>query len=110
MSCSQKTFIRAHSNALPSSIRGGGRVREFRSRGSVRGAAGNDRLYRERALPVQTVSRNCMKDEGRSFGFGNQVLIPTPPCVQNAFVRSAVEGLAALSSNFSKVGSRPAAA
>jgi len=28
-----------------------------------------------RALPVQTASRNCMKDEGRSFGFGNQVLI-----------------------------------
>ena len=30
-----------------------------------------------RALPVQTASRNCMRDEGRSFGFGNQVLIPS---------------------------------
>jgi hypothetical protein len=30
-----------------------------------------------RALPVHTASRNCMRDEGRSFGFGNQVLIPS---------------------------------
>ena len=30
-----------------------------------------------RALPVQTASRNCMRDEGRPFGFGNQVLIPS---------------------------------
>jgi hypothetical protein len=28
-----------------------------------------------RASPVQTAVRNCTKDEGRSFGFGNQVLI-----------------------------------
>jgi Reverse transcriptase (RNA-dependent DNA polymerase) len=33
-------------NALPSHTQGGSRVREFRSRGSVRGAVGNDRpLY-----------------------------------------------------------------
>ncbi len=30
-----------------------------------------------RALPVQTASRNCMRDEGGPFGFGNQVLIPS---------------------------------
>ena len=30
-----------------------------------------------RALPVQTAPRNCMRDEGRSFEFGNQVLIPS---------------------------------
>jgi hypothetical protein len=30
-------------------------------------------------LPVQTASRNCMKDEGRPFGFGNQVADPKPP-------------------------------
>ncbi len=30
-----------------------------------------------RALPVQTASRNYIGDEGRSFGFGNQVLIPS---------------------------------
>jgi hypothetical protein len=28
-----------------------------------------------RASPVQTAVRNCTRDEGRSFGFGNQVLI-----------------------------------
>ena len=26
-------------------------------------------------VPVQTAARNCMRDEGRSFEFGNQVLI-----------------------------------
>jgi transposase len=30
-----------------------------------------------RATPVQTAVRNCTRDEGRSFGFGNQVLIPS---------------------------------
>ena len=28
-----------------------------------------------RASPVQTTVRNCTRDEGRPFGFGNQVLI-----------------------------------
>ena len=28
-----------------------------------------------RVSPVQTAMRNCTRDEGRSFGFGNQVLI-----------------------------------
>jgi hypothetical protein len=30
-----------------------------------------------RALPVQTATRNCTRDEGGPFGFGNQVLIPS---------------------------------
>jgi hypothetical protein len=28
-----------------------------------------------RVTPVQTAMRNCTRDEGRSFEFGNQVLI-----------------------------------
>ena len=40
------SFIRGRRSALPSHTQGGSRVREFRSRGSVRGAVGNDRpLY-----------------------------------------------------------------
>jgi hypothetical protein len=31
------------------------------------------------AQPVQTVARNFMGDEGRSFGFGDQVADPKPP-------------------------------
>jgi hypothetical protein len=30
-----------------------------------------------RVTPVHTAVRNCTRDEGRSFGFGNQVLIPS---------------------------------
>jgi len=30
-----------------------------------------------RVTPVYTAVRNCTRDEGRSFGFGNQVLIPS---------------------------------
>jgi hypothetical protein len=30
-----------------------------------------------RVTPVQTAVRNCTRDEGRPFGFGNQVLIPS---------------------------------
>jgi hypothetical protein len=30
-----------------------------------------------RASPVQTVPRNCTRDEGGPFGFGNQVPIPS---------------------------------
>jgi hypothetical protein len=61
-------------------------VREFRSRGSVRGAVGNDRPYRERASPVHTALRNCTGDEGGPFGFGDQVADPKPP--QAAAVKS----------------------
>jgi hypothetical protein len=28
-----------------------------------------------RVTPVQTAARNCTRDEGRPFAFGNQVLI-----------------------------------
>ncbi len=30
-----------------------------------------------RALPVHTALRNCIRDEGGPFGFGNQVPIPS---------------------------------
>ena len=43
----RKSFIRGRSSALPSSTRGGSRMREIRLYGSVRGAAGNGRPYRE---------------------------------------------------------------
>jgi hypothetical protein len=39
-----------------------------------------------RASPVHTGMRNCMRDEGRPFGFGNQVADPKPP--QAAVVKS----------------------
>ena len=32
-----------------------------------------------RASPVQTEVRNCTRDEGRPFGFGDQVADPKPP-------------------------------
>src|SRR5262245_32984832 len=32
-----------------------------------------------RAWPVHTVARNCTRDEGRPFGFGDQVADPKPP-------------------------------
>src|SRR5215468_12579641 len=32
-----------------------------------------------RASPVHTVARNCTRDEGRPFGFGDQVADPKPP-------------------------------
>jgi hypothetical protein len=32
-----------------------------------------------RASPVQTEVRNCTRDEGRPFGFGDQVAVPKPP-------------------------------
>ena len=61
--------------ASPSHTRGGSRMREFRTYGSVRGAVGNARPYRERVSPVHTAVRNCTRDEGGPFEFGNQVLI-----------------------------------
>src|ERR1700680_4958344 len=76
---SRKSYIRGHSSDLPSPTQGGSRVREFRSRGSVRGAVGNDRPYRERASPIHTAVRNCTGDEGGPFGFGDQVADPKPP-------------------------------
>jgi len=32
-----------------------------------------------RVTPVQTAMRNCTRDEGRPFGFGDQVADPKPP-------------------------------
>ena len=39
-----------------------------------------------RVTPVQTALRNCTGDEGRPFGFGDQVADPKPP--QAAAVKS----------------------
>src|SRR6266436_7196869 len=39
-----------------------------------------------RVTPVHTAMRNCTRDEGRPFGFGNQVADPKPP--QAAVVKS----------------------
>ena len=39
-----------------------------------------------RVAPVQTAMRNCTRDEGRSFGFGDQVADSKPP--QAAVVKS----------------------
>jgi hypothetical protein len=39
-----------------------------------------------RASPVHTAVRNCTGDEGRPFGFGDQVADPKPP--QAAVVKS----------------------
>ena len=39
-----------------------------------------------RASPVHTAIRNCTRDEGRPFGFGDQVADPKPP--QAAVVKS----------------------
>ena len=54
-------------------------MRELRLYGSVRGATGNGRPYRERVSPVQTAQRNCTRDGGRPSGFGDQVVDPKPP-------------------------------
>jgi len=39
-----------------------------------------------RVAPVQTAMRNCTRDEGGPFGFGDQVADPKPP--QAAVVKS----------------------
>jgi hypothetical protein len=39
-----------------------------------------------RVTPVHTALRNCTRDEGRPFGFGDQVADPKPP--QAAVVKS----------------------
>jgi hypothetical protein len=39
--------------------------------------SGMDRV--SRASPVHTAVRNCTRDEGRPFGFGDQVADPKPP-------------------------------
>ena len=39
-----------------------------------------------RVTPVHTALRNCTRDEGRPFGFGDQVADPKPP--QAAIVKS----------------------
>ena len=51
---------------------------------SVRATSESGRV--SRAWPVHTAARNCTRDEGRPFGFGDQVADPKPP--QAAVVKS----------------------
>ena len=45
-------------------------MREYRSYGSVRGAVGNNRPYRERHTPLDTVSFTPISCRNRFFAFG----------------------------------------
>ena len=45
-------------------------MREFRSYGSVRGAVGNNRPYRERRTSLETVSCSPISRRNRFFAFG----------------------------------------
>ena len=47
-----------------------------------------------RVTPVHTALRNCMRDEGRPFGFGDQVADPKPP--QAAVARERREQVTAI--------------
>src|ERR1700681_2228083 len=55
---------------------------KLRYPGSVTSAVG----IVSRVSPVHTAIRNCTRDEGRPFGFGDQVADPKPP--QAAVVKS----------------------
>jgi hypothetical protein len=65
------SFIPGQTNASPSTTQGGSRVREFRSRGSVRGAVSNDRSYRdsERVIFVRNASK-ADRAAGQQLIFG----------------------------------------
>src|SRR6185503_18809724 len=46
----RKSFTRGRISGLPSNTQGGSRMREFRTYGSVRGAFGNGRPYRDQTV------------------------------------------------------------
>src|SRR5438034_11664254 len=48
----RKSFIPGPTSVLPSLTRGGSRMRESRTYGSVRGALSNERPYRDRSVPA----------------------------------------------------------
>src|SRR4029077_4452329 len=48
----RKSFTLGRTSASPSNTRGGSRMREFRTYGSVRGAHGNGRPYRNRLREI----------------------------------------------------------
>src|SRR5580700_7168719 len=52
----RKSFIPGRNSASPSDTRGGSRMRESRTYGSVRGAFGNGRPYRDRSVLVSETS------------------------------------------------------
>ena len=59
-------------NGSPCSFR---RAGLYLSTGPTVGGLMSEKGLVSRVSPVQTAMRNCTRDEGRSFGFGNQVLI-----------------------------------
>ena len=59
-----------------------------------------------RVTPVHTAMRNCTRDEGRSFGFGNQVLISSHRKLlwSKAMVVSVAEKAVDVKSLHAKIG------
>src|ERR1700724_2189939 len=62
----------------------GGNLASLPIRALARGLSAKG--FVSRASPVQTAVRNCTRDEGGPFGFGDQVADPKPP--QAAVVKS----------------------
>ena len=66
----RESFIRGRTSASPSNTRGGSRMRELRTYGSVRGAPGNGRPYRDQSLLVSEASRGRGANAERSAPAG----------------------------------------
>src|SRR5580704_10203720 len=64
----RKSFIPGRNSASPSDTRGGSRMRESRTYGSVRGAFGNGRPYRDRSLLVSETSRRAGRGSHPELG------------------------------------------
>src|SRR5580700_10594591 len=64
----RKSFIPGRNSASPSDTRGGSRMRESRTYGSVRGAFGNGRPYRDRSLLVSEASRRAGRGSHPELG------------------------------------------
>jgi len=62
--------------ALPSTTRGGSRMRESRTYGSVRGALSNERPYRDRTCAVPTIFNRITVLNG---GHGASAPLPSAP-------------------------------
>jgi hypothetical protein len=73
----QRGFARDVDHALcpDPAVRGQRGVHQEHNRQIARLLAG----FVSRASPVQTAARNCTRDEGGPFGFGDQVADPKPP-------------------------------
>src|ERR1700745_3799276 len=76
----QKSFIPGRTRGLPSDTQGGSRMREFRTYGSVRGASGNGRPYRDHSLLVSAAQPK-----------GGTVLTRAGTAPEQAVVEMAIE-------------------